>query len=175
MSTIRIAQYFELVTFNLDAAANAYGDGSGRYVVQGSDFFIHRGQNFFINETKQWNGQSYGFVPFRAEGAVANLNGDNSILQLLLPNQDIVLRLVEQGNGNRLSRLLLTTVWLTEALNVSRSYEERYVGIGCSYSETTVELRFRSAMDSVGAQFPGRKLTRDLVGILPISADLSLR
>lgn len=172
MATIRIAQYFSLTTFASDKDANLYGNGGGQ---QGLNFFINRGQNYFIGETKQWNGEPYGFVPFRAEGSVANLNGDNSILQLLLPNDPLVLRLVERGNGNRLSRLLLTTVWLTDALNVSRSYEERYVGVGCSYSETTIELRFRSAMDSVGAQFPSRKLTRNLAGILPISADISMQ
>lgn len=172
MSTIRIAQYFKLVTFASDKDANLYAESGGQ---EGLNWFINRGQNYFINEIKQWNGESYVFVPFRAEGAVANLNGDNSILQLLIPNHPLVLRLTERGNGNRLSRLLLTTTWLTDAQNVSRSYEERYIGLGCSYSETTVELRFRSAMDSVGAQFPGRRLTRGLAGLLPISSDITMQ
>lgn len=172
MSTIRIAQYFKLTTFASDKDANLYSEGGGQ---EGFNLFVNRGQNYFINETRSWNGESYDFVPFRAEGAVANLNGDNSILQLLIPNHPLVLRLTERGNGNRLSRLLLTTTWLTDGENVSRSYEERYVGLGCSYSETTVELRFRSAMDSVGAQFPGRKLTRNLAGLLPISSDITMQ
>jgi hypothetical protein len=71
----------------------------------------------------------------------------------------------------------LTTQWLNANLlpQQGRTIEERYVGIGASFSETTVELRFRTAMDSVGAQFPSRTLTRGLVGPLPINADLVLR
>ena len=87
----------------------------------------------------------------------------------------VSIRLVEQADGNRLTRLTLTTQWLNANLLPQRTIEERYVGIGASFSETTVELRFRTAMDSVGAQFPGRTLTRGLVGPLPINADLVLR
>lgn len=173
MSTIRIAQYFELTTFSTDRAANLFGAGQG--LQQGKDYFINRGQNYFINEIKRWDGEGFPFVPFRTEGTSSALNGDNSLFQMLLPNQEVVLRLVEQGNGNRLSRLVLTNVWLNRALNPVRNYEERYIGVGASFSETTIELRFRSAMDSVGSEFPCRKLTRSLVGILPLSADISLQ
>jgi hypothetical protein len=58
---------------------------------------------------------------------------------------------------------------------VVRSYEERYVGIGASFSDTTIELRYRTAMDSVGATFPARTLTRSLVGPLPLNAQLVLQ
>ena len=174
MSTIRIAQYFELITFPSDRAASIYGSNGG-IGQEGRDFYADRGQNYFINETKHLGGKSYNFIPFRAEGSISNLNGDNGILQLLLPSHPVVIRLAERSNGNRLSQLLLTTVWLNAALAITKSYEERYIGTGCSYSETTVELRFRSAMDSVGSQFPARRLTRDLVGILPLNADLVLQ
>lgn len=172
MSVIRVVQYFELVTFTSDATANRYGSAE---LIPERDYFLNRGQNYFINETKRWNGNDYGFVPFRTEGTVSALNGENSLFQMLLPNQEVVLRLLERGNGNRLSRLLLTTSWLNGNLASVRSYSERYIGVGCSYSETTIELRFRSAMDSVGAEFPGRRLTRNLVGILPLSADVFLQ
>ena len=156
MSEIRIVQYFKL----LDASGNP-----------------HRYQNYFVKESKVLDGARYDFVPFRAEGSTANLNGDNGIVQVLFPATALSIRLVELGDGNRLSKLTLTTQWLNANLEprLGRTYEERYVGIGASFSETTVELRFRTAMDSVGAQFPGRTLTRGLVGPLPINADLVLR
>ena len=149
MSEIRIVQYFKL----LDASGNP-----------------HRYQNYFVKEPKVLDGA-------RAEGSTANLNGDNGIVQVLFPATALSIRLVELGDGNRLSKLTLTTQWLNANLEprLGRTYEERYVGIGASFSETTVELRFRTAMDSVGAQFPGRTLTRGLVGPLPINADLVLR
>jgi hypothetical protein len=154
MTEIRIAQYFDLL------------DANG---------IRHRYQNYFVQESKAIAGVRYEFAPFRAEGSTANLNGDNSVIRILFPNLEFAIRLVEQGDGNRLSELTLTTQWLNAANAVVRSYEERYVGIGASYSETTIELRYRTAMDSVGATFPARTLTRSLVGSLPLNAQLVLQ
>jgi hypothetical protein len=152
---IRIAQYFDLVTSN-----------GAR----------HRYQNFFVQEARTLpSGGRFDFAPFRAEGSTANLNGDNALVRVLFPNVEFAIRLVEEGDGNRLSLLTLTTQWLNAALVPSRTYQERYVGIGASYSDTTIELRYRTAMDSVGAQFPAQTLTRSLVGPLPLNAQLVLQ
>jgi hypothetical protein len=164
MTEIRLAQYFYLVAFTLDA------NGIRRKVR-------HRYQNFFVSEPRILDGARFDFAPFRAEGSTANLNGDNDMVRVLFPNVEFAIRLVEQGDGNRLSELTLTTQWLTADLApaLGRTYRERYVGIGASYSDTTIELRYRTAMDSVGATFPARTLTRGLVGPLPLNADLVLQ
>ena len=154
MTEIRIAQYFDLTTAN---------------------GVRHRYQNFFVQEPRTLVGARFEFAPFRAEGSTANLNGDNALVRVLFPNVEYAIRLVEQGDGNRLSRLTITTQWLNAALAASRTYEERYVGIGASYSDTTIELRYRTAMDSVGAAFPAQTLTRSLVGPLPLNAQLVLQ
>jgi hypothetical protein len=154
MTEIRLAQYFDLTTAN---------------------GVRHRYQNFFVQEPKLLNGARFEFAPFRAEGSTANLNGDNALVRVLFPNVEYAIRLVEQGDGNRLSQLIITTQWLNAALAPSRSYEERYVGIGASYSDTTIELRYRTAMDSVGAAFPALSLSRGLVGPLPLNAQLVLQ
>jgi hypothetical protein len=154
MNTLKIAQYFKLTTSN----------GT-----------VLRYQNYFVGQSSSYLSESYSFAPFRAEGALATLNGDNQQLQVLFPNVEYALRLVEQGNGNRLSELQLTTAWLNGSDQISTTLSDYYLGIGASFSETTIELRFRSAIDSVGSQFPGRTLTRDLVGPLPLNADLYLR
>jgi len=154
MATIRIAQYFYL----RDTDNNRYAF-----------------QNYFVQQTKTLNGLKYTFAPFRAEGTVSNLTGDNALLQVLFPAEPFAIKLVEQADGNRLTRLTLTTQWLNASENTVRSYEERYVGIGASVSDTTLELRFRSAMDSVGAQFPRQTLTLRNVGPLPTSTQISLQ
>lgn len=154
MAEIRIAQYFKLTT---------------------STGVVHRYQNYFVGETKTFLSESYEFAPFRAEGAMATLNGDNETLQVLFPNIEVALRLVEQGNGNRLSELVLTTAWLNASGQILTTLTDYYIGIGASFSETTIELRYRSAIDSVGAAFPKRTLTRDLVGPLPLNSELFLR
>lgn len=137
---------------------------------------VHRFQNYFIGESKTFNGQVYGFSPFQADGALASLNGDNQQLRVLFPSQEVSIRLVEEGDGNRLSVLELTTLWTNAAgaLNGAQ-YTDYFIGIGATFNEDTIELRFRSSMDSVGAGFPARTLSVDSVGILPLDANLSLR
>ena len=131
MSEIRICNFFDLET------------------ATGKRHFY---QNYFIAESKSFLGQSYDFAPFQADGALANLNGDNQQLRVLFPAQELVVRLVEEGDGNRLSVLKLTTLWTnaTGSLNGTQ-YTDYFVGISAGFSDSTVELRFRSSMDSVGS------------------------
>jgi len=154
-SEIRICNFFRLATT------------AGR---------VHRFQNYFIGENKTFNGEVYSFSPFQADGALASLNGDNQQLRVLFPSQEVSIRLVEEGDGNRLSVLALTTLWTnaTGALNGAQ-YTDYFVGVGATFNEDTMELRFRSSMDSVGAGFPARVLTVDNVGILPLEASLNLQ
>lgn len=154
MSEIRIAQYFKLRT---------------------AGGVLHRYQNYFVGETATYGSEPYLFAPFRADGAMASLNGDNDQLQVLFPNTEYALRLVEQAEGNRLSELTFTTAWLNASGGITNAHQDFYIGIGASYSDTTLELRFRSAIDSVGSAFPARTLTRTLVGPLPLNAELYLR
>ncbi len=154
---IRIAQFFDLTT---------------------TDGTRHLYQNYFVNTTYTYAGQRYSFAPFRAEGTVSNNTGDNSVVQILFPNVDFAMRLLDAGNGNRLSRLVLTTVWLTANDTIAANgatQQEFLVGIGASISETTIELRFRSAIDSVISGFPARSITRQLVGPLPLNSNVVLQ
>ena len=153
MSEIRICNFFNLLTT------------AGK---------THRYQNYFIAESKSFLGQSYAFAPFQADGALANLNGDNQQLRVLFPSQELVIRLVEEGDGNRLSVLQLTTAWITGGGDISTTFTDYFVGTGATFSDDAVELRFRSSMDSVGAGFPARTLTADNVGVLPLNAELYL-
>ena len=158
---IRIAQFFKLT-----AARNRDGTiGQTHYY-----------QNYFANENKTYSNESYSFAPFQAQGTTAALNGDNNVLQVLFPNVDFAVQLLYSSNSNRLSVLELTTQWLTANNDPSgTALTEYYIGIGSSISETTLELRFRSSVDSVTSNFPNRTLTRELAGILPLDAQLFLQ
>lgn len=164
MAEIRIAQYFRLVTA-------AWVDGQG----QQRPAQTYRFQNYFIGASSTYLSESYAFAPFKAEGALASLNGDNEQLRVLFPQVEYGIRLVEAGNGNRLSELRLTTAWLTEGGQITNAVNDFFIGVGASFSDSTIELRFRSAIDSVGSAFPARTLTRDLVGPLPLNSELYLR
>jgi hypothetical protein len=154
MTEIRIAQFLKLTTANAG---------------------VHRYQNYYVAQATSYLSESYAFAPFRAEGSMASLNGDNEMLQVLFPSIEIALRLVEQGDGNRLSELQLTTAWLNPSDQIINTLTDYYIGIGASFDDTTIDLRFRSAIDSVGSAFPGRTLTRELVGPLPLNSELYLR
>ena len=152
---IRIVQFFNLISSS------------------GSPYLF---QNYFVNETRTYNNQSYEFAPFRTQGTNAALNGDNNVLQILFPNTEISLRLLQSGDGNRLSRLTLTTIWLNaDGSFTQNQLSEYFIGTGSSISDTTLELRFRSAIDSVASNFPNRQLSRDLVGPLPLDSQIRLQ
>lgn len=155
MAEIRVAQYFKLVT------------------KAGTP---HLYQNYFFNQSSSLGGESYNFAPFRVEGTTVSLNGDNDTLRVLFPNEEVILRLVEAGGLNYLTSLTLSTAWLNASEQIVGSpLVDYYVGVGASYSETTIDLRFRSAVDSVGNSFPARIVTRQLVGPLPLNSELYLR
>ena len=154
-SEIRICQFLQLETTNNQ---------------------MHRYQNYFLKVNKNFKGASYSYVPFEIEGGVSSLNADNQQITVRLPATEYAVRLVEEADGNRLSKLLLYTRFITAAEGIPNTGpEEYYVGIGASFSDDTIELRFRSALDGVAAGFPANALTEDNVGILPLDASLSLR
>ena len=133
----------------------------------------YRYQNYFISK-EQVHGHL--FVPFQVQGNVANLGGDNAQIQLLFPANQTSLALVEKGDGNRQSRLILSTFNVTPGgVRGNLISTEFYIGLGASFSEDTIELRFNTAIDSVATNFPARRLTQDNVGYLPLDSALSLR
>ena len=116
-----------------------------------------RYQNFFIKEVKTFS--------------------DNEQIQLLFPATEYVVRLVEYGEGNRKSTLAVHTRYITgQGAIVNKSgFSSYFVGIGASFSEDTMELRFRSALDGITPNLPGRTLTAQNAGILPLDSQLNFR
>ncbi len=145
---IRIMQTFHLV----DAEGNSY-----TY------------QNYYTDRIN--------FAPFQVEGSVSTLGGDNSQIQVLFPATEYAIKLVEKADGNRKSQLTLTTHLINSNEQTPNNFisQEIYIGLGASFSENTIELRFNTAADAVASNFPARRFNQDNVGILPLDAALSLR
>jgi len=154
---IRIVQFFKLET----------ATGKSR-----------RFQNYFVGQKITFGSLTYSFAPFQVEGSVSSLNGDNSQIQILFPATEYAIRLVEEGGGNRKSKLSLYTRTVprdsTGAVSNSGPTEQ-YIGLGASFSAETVELRFNTAADAVASNFPAQRLTQENVGFLPLESALSLR
>ena len=116
------------------------------------------------------------FAPFQVQGSVSTLGGDNSQIQILLPSSEFAIGLVESGNGNRQSQLILETRFIgADHQEGSLLSQEVYIGLGATFSENTIELRFNTAVDAVASNFPAQRLNEDNVGILPLDSALSLR
>ena len=79
----------------------------GRSTYYFQNYFYGDNQSFPVPGTSS---PGYLFAPFTVQGAMSQLNGDNETLVVLLPFSTFALRLVEDGNGNRLSKLELKTV-----------------------------------------------------------------
>ena len=154
-ATIRICQFFDMST------------------NQGKE---HRYQNYFIGQSKSFGGESYAFAPFQIQGGIANLTGDNEQIQILFPAIEYAIRLVEEGDGNRLSRLTIYTRYVTSAGSImdKTGYDNYLIGIGATFDESTIELRFRSALDGVTPNLPAMRLTEANAGILPLDSQLRL-
>lgn len=134
-----------------------------------SDRFLF--QNYYVDGFG-----GIAFAPFQVQGSVSALGGDNSQIQVLFPTTKEAVQIVDKGNGNRKSQLILTTHYITEEEQVGGQLsQEIYVGIGASFSEDTIELRFNTAVDAVASNFPAQRLNEDNVGILPLDSSLSLR
>ena len=75
----------------------------------------------------------------------------------------------------------MKTVWLETndpaggQYAVLSRYTEYFLGVGASFSDTVIELRFRSAMDSVGSRFPAATFTKENAGRLPVEAQIRTR
>tara|TARA_R110002020_G_C16157819_1_gene763153 strand:- start:281 stop:760 length:480 start_codon:yes stop_codon:yes gene_type:complete len=155
---IRLIQFFDFT--------DASGNNKAEYCFQ----------NYFVNETKSKGNKLFGFAPFQVVGGVSSIGGDNSQIQILFPATEYAIALVASANGNRKSQLELTTKTVNAAGTVtSLMAQEFYIGLGAAFSESTIELRFNTAVDAVGSNFPAQRLSEDNVGILPLDSALSLR
>jgi len=151
---LRIVQFFDLVTDN------------------GKE---HRFQNYFVNDSKTFDSKSFSFAPFQINGSVSSLNGDNNQITVLFPAIEYAVRLVEAGEGNRKSLLILDTRFVNQSGDFGDTGpREIFIGLGASFSVDTIELRFSSALDAVASNFPANSLTEENVGILPLESSLSL-
>ena len=139
------------------SAAQDYPKGQVKFVVGfppgGSSDIVTRllAQNFFVKQSYTFLGQTYQFVPFQISGSLMTIGGDNETLTVLFPNIEMAITLLEGGDGNRNSELVLRNLWLNSALQpIPDPIPEFYVGQGSTFSELTIECRFRSALDAVG-------------------------
>lgn len=135
-----------------------------------------RFQNYWIGENAPYGGESFGFLPFVFSGATTTKSGDNQPASLAFPN-------------NALSRAWAETAireqWLAQCRVMLLDPADRnstivlstYVAqiVSGNWGEAGIEIRMASVLDAVGSDVPRKKLTKQLVGNLPISSNVRLQ
>ena len=136
---------------------------------------VYRFQNFHISQNAEYDGFTWGFLPFGFSGVSVNRNGDNTSASLVFPN-------------NQLSRSwgaqAVTERWLANVLVMSLDPDDRTTGTmmhqyfgqvaAGDWDETSLQLDLNTVLDAVGADVPSRRLTQSLIGNIPVSSNVRL-
>ena len=141
----------------------------------------HRYQNFYLHQTIYLNSSDwYAFLPFGFSGITINTDGAGVSASLILPNNTISRNwadqaVKEQWIGN-VKVLLLNP---DKTGNISDDYGQlsEYTGqiASGSWDDTRVSLNMNTILDSVGSDFPQRRLTQEFVGDIPVSNNVRLQ
>jgi hypothetical protein len=121
-------------------------------------------------------GNTYSFLPFGFSGATVTRSGDNQPAILVFPNNALSRGWVETAVRQQwiaTCQTLLIDPGNKTGGRVLASYTAQIVSGG--WNETSVELRMASVLDAVGADLPRKRLTRQLVGKLPLTARVNLQ
>jgi phage-related protein len=133
-------------------------------------------QNYWINENVTYQGIAYSFLPFGFSGVTVTRSGDNQPATLVFPNNSLSRDWIESAVTQQwvaTCQTLLIDPSDKTAGRVLSSYTAQIVA--GSWNETSVELRMASVLDAVGADLPRKRLTKQLVGKLPLTARVNLR
>lgn len=127
----------------------------------------HRWQNYYLNSSVSYAGKAWAYQDFSCDGLA---NGQQQSVSLTLPATPLVLGMVSSATAEG---------WLIEVSNyqfdflvsdtapqsdqsISGSFLGEVIGARGGLYEITLELG--SSLAPVGAQFPPRQLTTQLVG-----------
>jgi len=137
---------------------------------------VYHFQNFYINKTAEFLGSTYSFLPFGFSGVTVNRTGDNVEASLVFPNNQISRGWVV----NAIEEFWVATVYvmiLDPDNAAAPDLLNRYVGqvSAGGWNEIIVTLKLNTVLDAVGAEVPMRRLTQELIGNIPTSANVRLR
>ena len=133
-------------------------------------------QNYWIAEDATYNGVRYGFLPFAFSGATSTKSGDNQPAAIALPNNDLARGWAETAIRSQwLARCRVMLIDTANRDNPTQLTEYTAQIVAGSWSDQAIELRMASILDAVGADIPRKKLTKQLVGNLPITSNVRIQ
>ena len=155
MSYIRLANFVQLYRMSGSSERN-----EGRY------------HNAMPGTTLTYDRTNYSYFSFIYQGAAKNRTGDNLEANILVSVNEISSNIAVNAVNNRWHVRMFSAV-MNENNTVSRVLTvEEWIAASLSYDNEVMEVILSSGIDAVGANAPTRVLTRDLVGSLPITANI---
>ena len=136
-------------------------------IYDGTTTYV-RWQNYYVNQTIQWESQSWNFFPFTVNGIISGPTQNDLSITVPVTNSAAVLFNTAMSNNYLCefkmyefdSRLTQTSPQNSQTLIAA--YVGEVIGINGSFTEWTITVG--SSLASVGAQVPPRKYTNILVG-----------
>lgn len=133
-------------------------------------------QNYWINEDVAWQGNTYGFLPFAFSGATTTKSGDNQPAALAFPNNALARGWTETAIRERwLARCYVMLINPDDSANPTMLVNYVAQIVAGTWSDQGIEIRLASVLDAVGADVPRKKLTKQLVGNLPVTANVRIQ
>jgi hypothetical protein len=133
-------------------------------------------QNYWIGENVPYGGNSYGFMPFAFSGATITKSGDNQPASLAFPNNSLARAWAETAIRQQwiaTCRVMLINPADRNGPTLLTTYTAQIVS--GNWTDAGIEIRMASVLDAVGGDVPRKKLTKQLVGNLPITASVRLQ
>ena len=138
-----------------------------------------RAQNYWVNEDAPFahveTGEvfQYGFMPFMFNGVTVTKAGDNQPATLVFPNNELSRGWAETAVKN---------VWVANVRTVlvdpndknNTNLITRYFGqiVSGKWDASSLQLEMASVLDAVGNDVPRKRLTKQLVGSLPVTSNV---
>lgn len=131
-----------------------------------------RWQNFYSNKIITWSSAQWVYVPFASSGVASGATGDEGGITITMPATSVVVQAVQLAMEQ--ARLFEVSVYEFDAETagvvtppLSQLLISRFLGEIATASEADFQytLQLGSSLAPVGAQFPPRTLTSNLMGM----------
>lgn len=131
----------------------------------------HRWQSYYVNTSVTWEGASWAYKAFDADGITAGGVESEESITVSLPALTTVIDAAEAAlNGSRLVELRMyefDTLLGNVTPQLNQTLIATYIGevVGLRATLTSIDMELGSALSPVGAQVPPRKFTTQLIGV----------
>lgn len=140
---------------------------------------IFRFQNFYIGEDAYFTNidtgvvNTFGFLAFGFSGVTVTKAADNEPATLIFPNNSLTRGWIETAVHDywvcNVRTLLVNPDDKMDYRLLSRYFSQI---VGASWDNQAVKLELASVLDAVGVDLPRKRLTQQLVGSLPVTANV---